>query len=128
MQWGLPWPGEAMAAEAEAAGATAFCSGEFADISAYVTATEMAHSTAAAMIGPGIAYAFARSPFVHAAAVRHLSKRAAGRVFLGLGAGTPRMNRDWFGVDADHPAPRMGELIEAIRAYLHAENGETVRY
>ncbi len=104
MQWGLPWPGEAMAAEAEAAGATAFCAGEFADISAYVTATEMAHSTATAMIGPGIAYAFARSPFVHAASVRHLSKHAGGRVFLGLGAGTPRMNRDWFGVDADHPA------------------------
>ena len=73
-------------------------------ISAYVTATEMAHATSTAMIGPGIAYAFARSPFVHAASVRHLSKHAGGRVFLGLGAGTPRMNRDWFGVDADHPA------------------------
>ncbi len=128
MQWGLPWPGDAMAAEAEAAGATAFCSGEFADVSAYVTATEMAHSTASAMIGPGIAYAFARSPFVHAAAVRHLSKRAGGRVFLGLGAGTPRMNRDWFGVDADHPAARMAELIDVIRMFLHAENGEPLRY
>jgi alkanesulfonate monooxygenase SsuD/methylene tetrahydromethanopterin reductase-like flavin-dependent oxidoreductase (luciferase family) len=80
------------------------------------------------MIGPGIAYAFARSPFVHAAAVRHLSRASAGRVFLGLGAGTSRMNRDWFGVDATHPAPRMGELIEAIRAFLNAENGESVQY
>jgi 5,10-methylenetetrahydromethanopterin reductase len=128
MEWGLPWPGEEMAAEAEAAGATAFCSGEFADISAYVTATEMAHSTSTAMIGPGIAYAFARSPFVHAAAVRHLSKHASGRVFLGLGAGTPRMNRDWFGVDADRPAARMAELIDVIRLFLHAENGDPIRY
>jgi alkanesulfonate monooxygenase SsuD/methylene tetrahydromethanopterin reductase-like flavin-dependent oxidoreductase (luciferase family) len=38
------------------------------------------------------------------------------------------MNRDWFGVDAAHPAPRMGELIEVIRAFLHAENGESVKY
>jgi 5,10-methylenetetrahydromethanopterin reductase len=128
MEWGLPWPGEEMAAEAEAAGATAFCSGEFADISAYVTATEMAHSTSTAMIGPGVAYAFARSPFVHAAAVRHLSKHARGRVFLGLGAGTPRMNRAWFGVDADHPAARMAELIDVIRLFLHAENGDPIRF
>jgi hypothetical protein len=38
------------------------------------------------------------------------------------------MNRDWFGVDATHPAPRMGELIEVIQAFLHAENGESVKY
>jgi len=128
MKWGLPWPGPELAAGAEAAGASAFCAGEFADLSAYVTTTEMALDTSTAMVGPGIAYAFARSPFVHAAAVRHLSRLAPGRVFLGLGSGTSRMNRDWFGVDASHPAPRMAELINAIRAFLHAENGEPVRY
>ena len=128
MDWGLPWPGPELAAKAEAAGASAFCAGEFADLSAYVATTEMAQHTSVAMIGPGIAYAFARSPFIHAAAVRHLSHNAAGRVFLGLGAGTSRMNRDWFGVEASHPAPRMAELIEVIRAFLHAENGESVKY
>ncbi|BBX17204.1 5,10-methylene tetrahydromethanopterin reductase [Mycolicibacterium duvalii] len=128
MDWGLPWPGSELATRAEEAGAAAFCAGEFADLSAYVTTTEMAHNTSKALIGPGIAYAFARSPFVHAAAVRHLSRTSSGRVFLGLGAGTPRMNRDWFGVDADRPARRMGELIEVIRAYLSAENGESIKY
>jgi alkanesulfonate monooxygenase SsuD/methylene tetrahydromethanopterin reductase-like flavin-dependent oxidoreductase (luciferase family) len=128
MDWGLPWPGAELAAQAEAAGARAFCAGEFADLSAYVTATEMAHNTSTAMVGPGIAYAFARSPFIHAAAARHLSRASAGRVFLGLGAGTSRMNRDWFSVDATHPAPRMAELVEAIRAFLHAENGESISY
>jgi 5,10-methylenetetrahydromethanopterin reductase len=128
MDWGLPWPGPELAAQAEAAGASAFCAGEFADLSAYVTTTEMAQHTSSAMVGPGIAYAFARSPFVHAATMRHISQKSAGRVFLGLGAGTSRMNRDWFGVDAAHPAPRMGELIEVIRAFLHAENGEPVKY
>jgi 5,10-methylenetetrahydromethanopterin reductase len=128
MRWGLPWPGAELAAQAENAGAAAFCSGEFADHDAFVTATEMAHATTTAMIGPGIAYAFARSPFVHAASIRHLSKHASGRLFLGLGAGTSRMNRDWFGVDSSHPAPRMAELVEAIRAFLHAEDGEPIRY
>lgn len=128
MKWGLPWPGDATAALAESAGAAAFCTGEFSDLNAYVTATQMATATSTAMVGPGIAYAFARSPFVHASAVRHLSKIAPGRVFLALGAGTGRMNRDWFGVDSSHPAPRMGELIEVIRAYLHAENGEKVTF
>jgi 5,10-methylenetetrahydromethanopterin reductase len=128
MDWGLPWPGPELAAQAETAGATAFCAGEFADLSAYVTATEMAQHTSSASIGPGIAYAFARSPFVHAATMRHLWQKSGGRVFLGLGAGTSRMNRDWFGVDATHPAPRMGELIEVIQAFLHAENGESVKY
>jgi 5,10-methylenetetrahydromethanopterin reductase len=128
MDWGLPWPGPELAAQAETAGASAFCAGEFADLSAYVTTTEMAQHTSSAMVGPGIAYAFARSPFVHASTMRHISQKSAGRVFLGLGAGTSRMNRDWFGVDAAHPAPRMGELIEVIRAFLHAENGEPVKY
>ena len=109
-------------------GASAYCAGEFSDSNAYVTAAEMATATSTAMIGPGIAYAFARSPFVHASAVRQLWKIAPGRVFLGLGAGTGRMNRDWFGVDSSHPAPRMGELIEVIRAYLHAENGDKVTF
>ncbi|MCW2652834.1 MAG: 5,10-methylenetetrahydromethanopterin reductase [Mycobacterium sp.] len=128
MKWGLPWPGAQRAVEAEAAGARAFCAGEFSDLNAYVATTEMALGTSAAMIGPGIAYAFARSPFIHAAAARHLAKLAPGRVFLGLGSGTSRMNRDWFGVDAEHPAPRMAELIEVINAFLRAENGERIRY
>ncbi|MDT5337457.1 MAG: hypothetical protein QOD90_2962, partial [Mycobacterium sp.] len=42
MEWGLPWPGAERAAEAERAGASAFCSGEFADLNAYVTAADMA--------------------------------------------------------------------------------------
>lgn len=129
MRWGLAWSSDAeIAADAEDAGASTFCTGEFADVNAYVTCAEMATSTASTMIGPGIAYAFARSPFVHAAAIRQLSAIAPGRVFLGLGAGTRRMNQDWFGVDSSHPAARMGELIEVIRMYLQAENGETISY
>ena len=38
------------------------------------------------------------------------------------------MNRDWFGVDSSHAAPRMSELIQAIRAFLTAENGERITF
>ena len=124
----MPWPGAELASAAEEACAAAFCSGEFADTSAYVTATEMARCTTTALSGPGIAYAFARSPFVHASSARHLHKIAPGRVFLGLGAGTARMNRDWFGVDSSHPARRMAELVTCIRAFLEAENYEKISF
>jgi alkanesulfonate monooxygenase SsuD/methylene tetrahydromethanopterin reductase-like flavin-dependent oxidoreductase (luciferase family) len=128
MKWGMPWPGRELAQNCEGAGAVAFCAGEFADHSAYVTAAEMAHATIRATTGPGIAYAFARSPFVHAASMRHLDRIAPGRTFLGLGAGTARMNRDWFGVDSSHPARRMTELITCIRAFLDAENDQKVTF
>jgi alkanesulfonate monooxygenase SsuD/methylene tetrahydromethanopterin reductase-like flavin-dependent oxidoreductase (luciferase family) len=128
VEWGLPWPGADRAAEAEDAGARAFCAGEFSDTNAYVTSAEMALGTSSAHSGPGIAYAFARSPFVHASAMRHLNRLAPGRVFLGLGAGTARMNRDWFGVDSSHPASRMAELVDVIRLFLDAENGQPLRY
>jgi len=124
----MPWPGAALGQAAESAGAGAFCSGEFVGHNAYMTATEMAQATTSAMVGPGIAYAFARSPFIHAASARQLNAVAPDRVFLGLGAGTARMNSQWFGVDASEPAARMSELVEVIRAYLTAENGSRIRY
>ncbi len=126
--WGLPWPGAELAREAEAAGAAAFCSGEFADHDAYVGLAEMAATTERARIGTGVAYAFTRSPWTHAAIVRELSRRAPGRIFLGLGSGTRRMNEDWFGVPFEPVLGRMEELIGAIRAFLLAENGKAVRF
>jgi len=126
--WAMPWPGPTLAASAEAAGCQAFCAGEFADHNAYVTLAQMAAATMTAKIGPGIAYAFARSPFVHASAVRQVDKIAPGRVFLGLGSGTRRMNEDWFAVPADRALGRMADMVGAIRAYLTAPNMKPVRH
>jgi 5,10-methylenetetrahydromethanopterin reductase len=126
--WGMPWPGAEIAREAEQAGAQAFCSGEFADRNAYVALAEMAASTTTAKVGTGVAYAFARSPFVHASAVRHVDKLAPGRVFLGLGSGTRRMNEDWFAAPADRPLTRMAEMVGAVRAYLTAPNMKPVKF
>lgn len=125
---GMPWPGAEVAAEAEQAGVGAFCTGEFVDHDAYARLAEMAGSTGTAQIGTAIAYAFARTPYAHAAAVRTLAARAPGRVFLGLGSGAYRINRDWFGVPADRPVARTADLVGAVRAWLRAENGERVRH
>ncbi len=127
-RFGLPWPGTEFAAEAEASGVSAFCTGEFADHDAYVTVAEMALGTGSALVGPAIAYGFARTPYAHATAVRTLWKMAPGRVFLGLGSGAFSINRDWCGVEADRPVHRMSELVGAVRAWLGAENGERVSF
>nr|WP_202035453.1 LLM class flavin-dependent oxidoreductase [Streptomyces mexicanus] len=125
---GIPWQGPKFATEATSTGVEAFCTGDFVDHEAYVSLAEMALSTSDARIGTAIAYAFSRSPFAHAAAIRQLHKRAGDRIFIGLGTGAYSINRDWFGVEADRPATRLGECIDVIRAYLTAENGETVSY
>src|SRR3974390_1771387 len=127
-QYGMPWRGADVARAAEAAGITAFCSGEFVDHEAYSTLAEMALHTERAQVGPGIAYAFARTPYAHAAGIRGAWRHAPGRVFLGLGSGAYKINRDWFGVAADRPVARMADLVGAVRAWLHAENGQRVRY
>lgn len=128
MRFGMPWPGPDVAREAEQAGVSAFCTGEFVDHEAYATLAEMVVRTESAQVGPAIAYGFARTPYAHAAAMRQLSRKAPDRLFLGLGSGAYRINRDWFGVAADRPVERLSELVEAIRTWLHAENGQAVSY
>ncbi|WP_040795895.1 LLM class flavin-dependent oxidoreductase [Nocardia higoensis] len=128
MEFGLPWPGAEVARVAEAEGVTAFCTGDFVDNDAYEVLAEMVEHTESARVGTSIAYAFARTPYAHASAIRTLHKKAPGRLFLGLGSGAYSINRDWFGVEADKPVARMSDLAGAVRAWLHAENGERVRY
>lgn len=126
--WGMRWPGPELGRAAEGAGCSAFCTGEFVDGNAYMSLAEMAANTSTAAVGTGVAYAFARSPFVHASAMRHADKLAPGRTFLGLGAGTRRMNVDWFAADADRPLARMADMVKAVRAYLRAPNHRPVRH
>jgi 5,10-methylenetetrahydromethanopterin reductase len=128
VRFGMPWPGIDVAREAEHAGVEAFCTGDFVDHDAYTTLAEMAAETERALIGPAIAYAFARTPYAHATAMRQLHAKAPGRLFLGLGTAAFRVNRDWFGVPADRPVARAADTVGAVRAWLHAENGERVRY
>jgi len=128
MRFGMPWPGAEVAREAEQAGVTAFCTGDFVDHESYSTLAEMVAETESALVGPAIAYAFARTPYAHAAAMRTLHRKAPGRLFLGLGSAAAKINRDWFGVPPERPLARMAEVVQVVRAWLHAENGERVQF
>src|SRR5918996_5393882 len=74
-------------------------------------------------VGTAIAYAFGRTPLVLAAEARDLDALSHGRLILGLGTGTQRMQRDWHGLDGEHPAPRMEELVPLVRSLLRLNEG-----
>ena len=111
-------------------GCVAFCAGEFANRNAYVTARrDGAAARPRRIVGPGVAYAFARSPFVHASAVRHLDEHAPRAGSSSDSVRAPaRMNDDWFAGPADRPLGRMADMVGAIRAYLTAPNMQPVRH
>jgi probable F420-dependent oxidoreductase len=96
---------------------------EFPDRSATVALAAVAVATDRVTVGSAIAYAFGRTPLVLAAEARDLDALADGRLILGLGTGTQRMQRDWHGLDGEHPAPRMEELVPLIRALLRLNEG-----
>jgi probable F420-dependent oxidoreductase len=108
---------------AEAAGFRSVWATEFYDRSATVALAAMAHATEKIRLGSAIAYAFGRTPVVMAAEARDLDELAAGRLTLGLGTGTRRMQQDWHGLDGEHPAPRMEELVPLIRRLLCLHEG-----
>jgi alkanesulfonate monooxygenase SsuD/methylene tetrahydromethanopterin reductase-like flavin-dependent oxidoreductase (luciferase family) len=105
------------ARQAEQAGFESVWATEFTDRSATVAMAAMAAATERITVGSAIAYAFGRTPLVLAAEARDLDALSGGRLILGLGTGTRRMQQDWHGLDGEHPASRMEELvIDAFRA------------
>ncbi|UJA21673.1 LLM class flavin-dependent oxidoreductase [Thermoleophilia bacterium SCSIO 60948] len=108
---------------AEAAGFSSVWATEFYDRSATVALAAMAHATERIGLGSAIAYAFGRTPVVTAAEARDLDELSGGRLTLGLGTGTRRMQQDWHGLDGEHPAPRMEELVPLIRRLLRLHEG-----
>src|SRR3954463_5309827 len=100
---------------AEAAGFESVWATEFYDRSATISLAAMAHATERIGIGSAIAYAFGRTPVVLAVEARDLDELSGGRLVLGLGTGTRRMQTDWHGLDGEHPASRMEELVPLLR-------------
>ena len=88
---------------------------EFYDRSATVSLAAMALSTSTITLASGIAYAVGRSPLVLATEARDLDELSGGRLLLGLGTGTTRMQQDWHGADGRSPAPRLEELVPLLR-------------
>src|SRR4051794_41197991 len=113
----------AAARAAEDAGLESVWTTEFPDRSATVSLAAVAQATDRVTVGSAIAYAFGRTPLVLAAEARDLDDLSGGRLILGLGTGTKRMQRDWHGLDGEHPAPRMEELIPLLRRLLRLDEG-----
>src|SRR5436189_4865569 len=108
---------------AEEAGFESVWATEFYDRSATVALAAMAQATNEIELGSAIAYAFGRTPVVLAAEARDLDELSGGRLTLGLGTGTRRMQQDWHGLDGEHPASRMEELVALVRALWRLDEG-----
>jgi probable F420-dependent oxidoreductase len=111
------------ARRAEAAGFESVWATEFYDRSATVALAAMAEATSEIELGSAIAYAFGRTPVVLAAEARDLDELSGGRLTLGLGTGTRRMQQDWHGLDGEHPASRMEELVPLLRRLWRLHEG-----
>lgn len=118
-------PGEVAEAArlAEQAGFQSVWATEFYDRSATVALAAMVQATDTIELGSAIAYAFGRTPLVLAAEARDLDELSGGRLTLGLGTGTRRMQQDWHGLDGEHPAARMEELVPLVRQLWRLHEG-----
>src|SRR5690242_6431595 len=100
---------------AEAAGFERVWDWEFFNKNGYVRLAAIASATSKVELGTGIAYAFARSPLLTASAAADLDELSGGRMVIGLGTGTKRMNEDWYAMPFEHPAPKAAELCALLR-------------
>ena len=112
-----------LAQQAERAGFDSVFTIEFFNRHGYVPLGAIAQATERIRIGTGIANAFTRTPLLHASAAMDLDELSGGRMIVGLGSATRRMNEDWYNVPFSAPAARMRELIELIRAAFAAQKG-----
>ncbi|HET6259035.1 MAG TPA: LLM class F420-dependent oxidoreductase [Pseudonocardia sp.] len=89
----------------------------------------VAEHTARVAVGTAIAVAFARSPMTTAYVAHDLQVHSEGRFLLGLGSQVrPHIERR-FAMPWSHPAPRMREYVQALRAIWAAWNdGEKLNF
>lgn len=117
-----------LAQAAEAAGFDAVWAHDFKDRNAFVRLAAVAMHTRRIAVGTAIAYILARSPMLDVTAALDLDELSGGRMILGLGTGTKRMNESWYGVPFSHPAARMREAVQLIRAAIKAADQERFRF
>jgi probable F420-dependent oxidoreductase len=118
----------ALIQRAERAGFDAAFSIEFFNRHGFVPLAAAAPQTTRIRLGTGIANAFTRAPLLHASAAMDIDELSGGRMILGLGSATRRMNEDWFGVPFSRPAARMRELVTLLRAVFAAQRGGGFRF
>jgi probable F420-dependent oxidoreductase len=117
-----------LAVRAEDAGFDSIFTIEFFNRHGYVPLGAIAQATRRIRFGTGIANAFTRSPLLHASAAMDLDELSGGRMVLGLGSATRRMNQDWYGIPFSEPAARMRELVTLLRQAIAAQRGGGFRF
>lgn len=83
-----------------------------------------AEHTSTVTLGTSIAVAFARNPMTLAQTAYDLQKFSEGRFILGLGSQIKPHITKRFSMEWSHPAPRMREMILAIRAIWDTWNND----
>lgn len=88
-----------------------------------------ARTTSRVALTSGIAVAFARNPMTVAVAANDLQLISGGRLVLGLGSQVKAHVERRFSMPWSHPADRMAEFVEAVRAIWRAwGTGERLRF
>jgi len=105
----------AQAQEAEAAGYDGIWSAETSH-DPFLPLVLAAEHTRRLQVGTGIAVAFARNPMTLAVTANDLHAAAQGRFLLGLGSQIKPHIEKRYSMPWSHPAPRMRELVLAVRA------------
>ncbi len=119
----------ATARRAEAAGFESVWTTEFFSAHGLVRLAAVATATERVKLGTAIAYAFMRTPMLAASAAMDIDEISGGRMILGLGSGTERMNKEWYSMPFDDPpAPRIKDAIGLIRAAIAAQKGGGLKY
>lgn len=113
-----------VAAMAERSGFASAWTAEFYDRSATVSLAAMAAATSRIKLGSAIMYALARTPLLTVAEARDLDEVTRGRFVLGLGTGTRQQVAAWHGLEADHLAPRLEELVPLLRRLWRFREGQ----
>ncbi|MCZ6710624.1 MAG: LLM class flavin-dependent oxidoreductase [Gammaproteobacteria bacterium] len=117
------------ARRAERAGFDSVWTIEFFNMHGLVRLAAIATATQRVKLGTAIAYAFMRTPMLAASAAMDIDELSNGRMILGLGSGTKRMNQDWYSMPFDDPpAPRIKDAIGLVRAAFAAAGGGGLSY
>ena len=101
---------------------------EFFNRNGFVPLAAAAPETRSIQLGTGIANSFTRAPLLLASAAMDIDELSGGRMILGLGSATRRMNEDWYGVAFSKPAARTRELVQLLRAAFAAQKGGGFRW
>jgi alkanesulfonate monooxygenase SsuD/methylene tetrahydromethanopterin reductase-like flavin-dependent oxidoreductase (luciferase family) len=109
----------------EAAGLGAWTT-ELPARNAILRAAHVAAQTTTMPVGTAIAYSFTRHPVATATEAVEMDAISGGRFRLGLGSGHAA-HWSWYGVDWSHPASRLEEYVEVIRAAF-AASGRLVHH